>query len=120
MTREEYEIYRATPRWRKLSGDLKRMRKKCENCAFPYELDVHHKNYQRIGAERLGDLVVLCRACHMRSHFLDDMEKLPIMESLLGNSTKARQRILRQQAEARAKNLDRAYEVDALLKNPPF
>jgi len=31
-------------------------------------LDVHHKTYERIGAEKPGDLVVLCRACHGQEH----------------------------------------------------
>jgi hypothetical protein len=31
-------------------------------------LEVHHKTYKRMGAERLHDLCLLCRDCHQSTH----------------------------------------------------
>ena len=31
-------------------------------------INVHHRTYERIGRERLSDLIVLCRDCHARYH----------------------------------------------------
>lgn len=36
---------------------------------FPIDvIEVHHKTYERLGNERLDDLVVLCPACHGDQH----------------------------------------------------
>ena len=37
---------------------------KCWWCGSRYELEIHHLNYDRLGSERLSDLMVLCRNCH--------------------------------------------------------
>lgn len=31
-------------------------------------LDVHHRTYERLGNEDIGDLTVLCRDCHRHFH----------------------------------------------------
>lgn len=37
---------------------------------FPLGLvEVHHKNYKRVGRERMSDLEVLCGGCHNYRHF---------------------------------------------------
>jgi hypothetical protein len=43
---------------------------RCERCRDRGPLDVHHMSYKHRGAEiwRLGDLKILCRACHMYYH----------------------------------------------------
>lgn len=43
----------------------------CEHCKTTCEdttLDVHHKTYEHLGFEPLGDLEVLCRRCHLLQH----------------------------------------------------
>lgn len=43
--------------------------KSCERCGCnPASPDVHHKTYERLGHEYLGDLMVLCRECHKLIH----------------------------------------------------
>ena len=31
-------------------------------------LHVHHKTYERLGAERLEELMIICRPCHEKEH----------------------------------------------------
>jgi hypothetical protein len=40
----------------------------CCLCGYTSHLEVHHRNYSRLGAEHLEDLIVLCRRCHGRHH----------------------------------------------------
>lgn len=42
----------------------------CQLCGGTDELDVHHRSYERVGRERLTDLVALCEPCHERHHGL--------------------------------------------------
>lgn len=37
-------------------------------------IDTHHIDYSRIGNERFGDLIVICRSCHKELHdFIDKL-----------------------------------------------
>jgi hypothetical protein len=64
-----YSEYLRTPHWKAFK---KRYRgsgrpRRCTICGEPrYEL--HHITYERIGDERLSDVVALCRAHHQRAH----------------------------------------------------
>lgn len=40
----------------------------CSLCSSTDRLDVHHRTYERLYAERLADLTVLCRKCHGKFH----------------------------------------------------
>lgn len=41
----------------------------CQQCgATGQPLDVHHLTYDRLGDERISDLVSLCRPCHKAEH----------------------------------------------------
>ncbi len=45
----------------------------CAACGGPWSLDhgdLHHRSYQRLGAEHHDDLIALCRTCHRRLHLL--------------------------------------------------
>ncbi len=42
--------------------------RRCQVCNGDGQLDVHHRTYERLGAEAAGDLTVLCRACHYLFH----------------------------------------------------
>ena len=60
------------PKWRQLADELKRSRgNKCEKCASPKQLEVHHKEY--IQFREVWDyprdlLQVLCFRCHKKEH----------------------------------------------------
>ena len=40
----------------------------CAVCGSKNYLNVHHKTYERIGVEKLADLITLCRECHAKYH----------------------------------------------------
>jgi hypothetical protein len=40
---------------------------KCERCESQFKLDLHHKNYERLGKELLSDLELLCQGCHRKA-----------------------------------------------------
>jgi 5-methylcytosine-specific restriction endonuclease McrA len=40
----------------------------CRMCGSTQQLDVHHRTYERLGSERLADVVVLCHKCHGDYH----------------------------------------------------
>lgn len=41
---------------------------KCCLCNSVKKLEVHHRTYERVGAERLNDCVCLCQKCHRKVH----------------------------------------------------
>ncbi len=41
---------------------------RCYTCNRKNTLQVHHKNYNRIGQEKSDDLLVLCKNCHTNLH----------------------------------------------------
>jgi 5-methylcytosine-specific restriction endonuclease McrA len=63
---EEYRAYLASPAWdRTRRAALDRARWKCAVCGLGHDLEIHHKTYERLGAEAWGDLICLCRLCHL-------------------------------------------------------
>jgi len=113
MTAEEYQQYLLTPHWRIVRSEMLRLYPKCQLCFLPYELNVHHLSYERVGTERLpDDLIVLCKSCHSRHHFLEDLSHDPSLEALLKARLEDSQlNILAQALKARLKNLQREIEV---------
>jgi 5-methylcytosine-specific restriction endonuclease McrA len=64
-----YHDYLKTPEWyRRRAVTLKIAEFKCMLCFSPDELTVHHRTYERLGQERMTDLLVLCRECHELFH----------------------------------------------------
>lgn len=58
--------YMRTAKWKKIrKAKLDQTRGQCEKCgSWMGRKDVHHKTYNRLGHERLEDLIVLCTHCH--------------------------------------------------------
>lgn len=60
-----YRDYLHTAHWqRKRAAAIQRAGNRCQFCNTAGRLEVHHRTYERLGRERDGDLVVLCRECH--------------------------------------------------------
>ena len=72
MTKEEYQIYLQSDHWKYLrNSKLRQVGYKCQECdSSQSKLDVHHLKYKNIFDVTLGDLKVLCRACHYDTHNL--------------------------------------------------
>jgi 5-methylcytosine-specific restriction endonuclease McrA len=58
--------YMKTTKWKKKrKAKLDQVGRRCERCgSVTGRIDVHHKTYERLGNERLEDLIVLCVRCH--------------------------------------------------------
>ena len=65
MNRTDYQAYLASRAWAlKRATVRERSDGLCERCwRNPMEA-VHHKTYERIGDERLDDLMAICDFCH--------------------------------------------------------
>lgn len=73
-----YRDYLQTPQWyatraRRLdvAGNRCEFTLNGRRCTDTRSLNVHHRNYQRLGAELDGDLEVLCRLHHLVRHMID-------------------------------------------------
>lgn len=66
----EYREYIQSDRWdKKRRKRLKKDNYTCVDCGErDRPLDVHHLSYDRLGNERMDDLVSLCRKCHNERH----------------------------------------------------
>jgi hypothetical protein len=71
MRQMSYFAYISSARWRwspARLGELEASGHRCRTCfaldtaAAP--LEVHHRTYDRLGRELIGDLTALCRECH--------------------------------------------------------
>jgi hypothetical protein len=64
-----YPLYLRTPHWRSVRKQaLQRAEGRCIICSRADTLEVHHRYYGRMGAERPADVTVLCSLCHTRHH----------------------------------------------------
>ena len=65
-----YPRYLRTPEWRRTRSEALLRAHNC--CALDAThtdgLEVHHRTYERLGAEQPADMVVLCHACHHLHH----------------------------------------------------
>lgn len=70
MTSKEYrEVYLRSEHWLRTRREaLARADRRCQVCNGQQSLDVHHRTYERLGAELPTDLTVLCRRCHDLFH----------------------------------------------------
>jgi hypothetical protein len=68
----DYGQYLQTPEWQSTRlRAIENSQGKCERCgAIQIDLQVHHKNYERVGQELQTDLMVLCKECHEKVHGL--------------------------------------------------
>lgn len=64
-----YGVYLKSAHWQQVRKDaLTRAGNRCSLCNSDSLLQVHRRTYERRGAERPGDVVVLCDSCHGRHH----------------------------------------------------
>jgi hypothetical protein len=69
LGREDYPAYLRTRHWQAAREKaLARCGRRCGLCNRPDGLEVHHRTYERVGAEWESDLIALCGACHATFH----------------------------------------------------
>lgn len=69
LARLPYNLYLRTQHWKQMRAlAIDRYGRTCVLCDGDDNVNVHHRTYERIGRERLDDLVVLCRKCHASHH----------------------------------------------------
>lgn len=65
-----YAAYMKSPAWRFSNARLEELRlseglcRICAKGAPDVRIEVHHRCYDRLGAERVSDLTTLCQPCH--------------------------------------------------------
>ena len=66
---ESYGEYLRSSHWKETrDAALQRAGGRCCVCGGTDGISVHHRSYERLGAETEDDLVVLCRSCHAIFH----------------------------------------------------
>lgn len=69
--RVDHATYMKSPEWAALRRRYySKYPAKCFCCSTTKNLNLHHKTYNRLGNERLSDLVPLCEPCHKAVHEL--------------------------------------------------
>ena len=77
MNKEGYLLYLQSNHWKDVrNAAFSRAGFRCGECGDNTEIQVHHLTYDNIGNEKPGDLVVLCRTCHMLKH-VEKFDKSP-------------------------------------------
>jgi len=62
-------VYLRSAHWQRVASSCRRrQRGRCAACGRRAKLDVHHCTYARLGREREGDIVGLCRRDHRALH----------------------------------------------------
>lgn len=66
MDKTFYNKYLKSPQWAaKREAYFNAFGKYCRACRTTYgPIQLHHMTYDRLGRERMGDLVALCSKCH--------------------------------------------------------
>lgn len=82
-----YAEYLLSDVWQgKRTAALERAGNRCQLCNGTKILNVHHRTYERIGAEAPEDLTVLCRSCHAKFHDVGKPKKKRRYDSRKGRS----------------------------------
>jgi hypothetical protein len=70
--KDMYLGYGMHPYWERVrTRILETIGRDCEVCLFGSYAAVHHITYERLGAEWLEDLAVVCAECHRQAHYGD-------------------------------------------------
>lgn len=73
----DYYKYLKTTAWENMRQKVfRRDGFKCVVCGEAKNLECHHITYDNLGAEKVSDLVTLCKECHEKTHAGDDVENL--------------------------------------------
>lgn len=69
MNKSQYREYLKGEHWKNVKKSFYKVNaRKCVECSSTVNLNLHHLTYDRLGKERLSDLVCLCEDCHHKLH----------------------------------------------------
>jgi 5-methylcytosine-specific restriction endonuclease McrA len=64
----EYCTYLDSREWRTMREMAFRAHgRACQECGAMRQLSVHHVHYRTLGHERIGDLSIICKYCHIKA-----------------------------------------------------
>lgn len=67
--RYRYDQYLRSQQWDLIRRKVRsKYKDTCQECFKSGKVEIHHKTYERIGAEHIDDLIALCRTCHKALH----------------------------------------------------
>ena len=79
MNKQKYREYLKSDHWKNFRIEYyKANERKCIECGSTNDLNLHHLTYERLGREKLEDVVCLCNTCHFKLHEKMDKKKKPI------------------------------------------
>ncbi len=74
---ETYKQYLKTRHWKSIKQAVFESRVyECTKCGVGKNLHIHHLTYDRVGKERLSDLIYLCETCHSEVHSKYKLDKV--------------------------------------------
>jgi len=70
--RIKYETYMSSEAWKRTKAHFLAVygQRGCKACGRTDEIALHHRTYDRLGAELMDDLVAVCPTCHQGIHDL--------------------------------------------------
>lgn len=73
MTRGRYAQYLQTPHWKEFKAQYKADPERLHECFVcgKMEYELHHMTYERLGKEKLEDIVPLCKTHHRATHAIE-------------------------------------------------
>ena len=75
----KYKDYLKTEHWKAISKQAKENAdNRCQLCNSGGELHTHHRTYDRVGKEKISDLICLCANCHKKFH--DEAQEVNYIE----------------------------------------
>jgi hypothetical protein len=85
-----YDDYLRTPEWRQVkAAALLRASNACAlDASHTEDLEVHHRSYERRGAELPTDVIVLCQPCHRLHHQANGRPSRPVAPSTVPGPAK--------------------------------
>lgn len=81
-----YAAYLQTAGWRtRRNQALRDASYACGRCGATRDLEVHHRSYERLGAERPQDLEVVCHGCHKGHHWDETQTQIGLYMRVLSD-----------------------------------
>ncbi len=74
--RKSYAEYLKSKHWRTKRQEALDYYGSVCTCGSTSNLQVHHRTYENLGNESMGDLSVLCKTCHEEHHKIESVKRI--------------------------------------------